>query len=91
MPLGLFGGTPTWSDSAPVRAEIFGVERLEQHARSLAAAQPVTLRPIAVPSLRRRLDADRFHYTSENGFEAVLRYDEHGLIVDYPGIAMRFA
>ena len=25
----------------PVRAELFGVERLEQHARSLAAAQPV--------------------------------------------------
>jgi cyclic beta-1,2-glucan synthetase len=27
---------------APVRAEVFGLERLEQHARSLAAAQPVT-------------------------------------------------
>ena len=39
----------------------------------------------------RRLDADRFHYTSEGGFEAVLRYDDSGLIVDYPGIAVRFA
>ncbi len=58
LPLGLFGGTSAWSDPLPVRAEIFGVERLEQHARSLAAAQPVTLRPIAVPSLRRRLDAN---------------------------------
>src|SRR2546426_5473720 len=26
---------------APIRAELFGVERLEQHAESLAAAQPV--------------------------------------------------
>src|SRR5688572_4821904 len=28
----------------PIRAELFGVERLEQHAESLAAAQPVTRR-----------------------------------------------
>ena len=28
-------------DRAPVRAELFGPERLEEHARSLAAAQPV--------------------------------------------------
>jgi len=26
----------------PVREELFGVERLEQHAESLAAAQPIT-------------------------------------------------
>ncbi|MCD4535475.1 putative glycolipid-binding domain-containing protein [Nocardioides sp. cx-169] len=39
----------------------------------------------------RRLDADRFHYTSEGGFEAVLRYDDSLLIIDYPGIAVRFA
>ena len=29
----------------PIRAELFGIERLEQHAESLAAAQPVTTRP----------------------------------------------
>ena len=29
-------------DRTPVRGELFGTERLEQHARSLAAAQPVT-------------------------------------------------
>jgi cyclic beta-1,2-glucan synthetase len=29
----------------PIRAELFSVERLEQHAESLAAAQPVTPRP----------------------------------------------
>ena len=39
----------------------------------------------------RRLDADRFHYTSERGFEAVLRYDDSRLIIDYPGIAVRAA
>jgi cyclic beta-1,2-glucan synthetase len=45
-----------WSDKAPVREELFGVERLEQHAESLAAAQPVTTRPPAVLSLHTRLD-----------------------------------
>ena len=31
-----------WDSQAPIREELFGVERIEQHARSLAAAQPVT-------------------------------------------------
>ncbi|HWT31871.1 MAG TPA: glycosyl transferase, partial [Propylenella sp.] len=47
---------PPWNDAAPVRQELFGIERLEQHAGSLAAAQPVTTRPLAVLSLHRRLD-----------------------------------
>jgi hypothetical protein len=39
-----------------VREELFGVERLEQHAKSLAAAQPVTTRPPVVLSLHTRLN-----------------------------------
>jgi len=39
----------------------------------------------------RHLDDHRFDYRSEGGFSAVLVYDEHGLVVDYPGIARRFA
>ena len=50
--------SPPWDDSTPVRRELFGAERLEQHAASLAAAQPVTARPPARPSLRSRLDDD---------------------------------
>jgi hypothetical protein len=38
-----------------------------------------------------RLDDRRYHYTSEADFQAVLNYDAAGLIVDYPGIAVRFA
>ena len=45
-----------WTDTGPVRAELFSVERLEQHARSLAAAQSVTLDPPRVQSLHRRLN-----------------------------------
>lgn len=44
-----------WNDGAPVREELFGIERLEQHAESLAAAQPVTTKPPIVPSLHARL------------------------------------
>ena len=44
-----------WDDPAPIREELFGAERLEQHARSLAAAQPITSRPPSVPSLHSRL------------------------------------
>jgi cyclic beta-1,2-glucan synthetase len=47
---------PPWNDTAPVRQELFGIERLEQHARTLATAQPVTARPPAVLSLHRRLN-----------------------------------
>lgn len=39
----------------------------------------------------RRLDDHRFAYTSEGGFEAVLTYDDAALVLDYPGIAARFA
>jgi hypothetical protein len=31
--------SPPWQDTAPVREEGFGVERLDRHAESLAAAQ----------------------------------------------------
>ena len=47
---------PPWTDIKPVRDELFGIERLEQHAQSLAAAQPVTDQPPAVLSLHTRLD-----------------------------------
>ena len=44
-----------WSDPSPVREELFGVERLELHARTLAAAQPVAAEPPRVLSLQARL------------------------------------
>src|SRR5690606_32145745 len=45
-----------WDDREPVRHELFGIERLGQHARSLAASQTVTPRPRRVPALQKRLD-----------------------------------
>jgi cyclic beta-1,2-glucan synthetase len=52
-----WGGT-VWSDAAPIREELFGVERLEQHAESLAAAQPITSKPPPAPSLHTRLKSN---------------------------------
>jgi len=46
------------SSGRPIREELFSAERLEQHARSLAAAQTVTPRPIRGHPLSRRLAAN---------------------------------
>ncbi len=45
-----------WHDSAPVREELFSVERLEQHAESLAKAQSITDHPPRVSTLHSRLN-----------------------------------
>jgi cyclic beta-1,2-glucan synthetase len=59
LPLRRFLGdsrrTPPWDDSAPIRAERFSVERLEEHARSLAAAQTVSPGELKGASLATRL------------------------------------
>ena len=47
--------TSLWQDEKSIREELFSAERLEQHAESLAAAQPVTERPISTRGLTDRL------------------------------------
>jgi cyclic beta-1,2-glucan synthetase len=44
-----------WNTGELIRAELFSVERLEQHASSLAIAQQIALRPIGHRSLGARL------------------------------------
>jgi cyclic beta-1,2-glucan synthetase len=44
-----------WQDTAPIRSDLFGTERLEHHAETLAAAQIVSAAPTRVPLLSRRL------------------------------------
>jgi cyclic beta-1,2-glucan synthetase len=48
-----------WDSQSPIREELFGVERLEDHARSLAVAQIVLPRSTTGPLLARRLAANR--------------------------------
>lgn len=55
MSLGLFPAGGLWSDQTPIRAELFSIERLEAHAKSLALAQPVESRPKTGRSLTGRL------------------------------------
>ncbi|MGD8869306.1 MAG: protein ndvB, partial [Gemmatimonadales bacterium] len=47
-----------WLDE-PIRAEIFGIERLEQHAESLAAAQRTTKKPAKRKDLLPRVHQNR--------------------------------
>jgi len=50
------GPADAWQDRAPIRADLFGIERLEHHAESLAAAQQVApVRPPRVRKLRKRV------------------------------------
>ena len=44
-----------WENDEPIREELFGVERLEDHARSLALAQAIASRPTRGLSLTARL------------------------------------
>jgi cyclic beta-1,2-glucan synthetase len=53
--LGRASSTSPWDSRQPVREELFSVERLEEHARSLAAAQSVTPEPTKGRPLSGRL------------------------------------
>src|SRR5687767_12727622 len=44
-----------WNNEESIREELFSIERLEQHAESLAAAQPVTAKRVTGRSLAARL------------------------------------
>ena len=49
-------GVSVWQDATPIRADLFGTERLEHHALSLAAEQPIAAgKPLAVPTLGSRV------------------------------------
>ena len=64
-----------WQDKAPIRADLFGAERLEHHARTLAAAQPVALgRPARVLGLTVRL--------KENAAVLLAAYSESASALD---------
>src|SRR5665647_426299 len=53
--LGASGPPPPWDDGTPIRPELFSVERLEEHAYSLATAQAVTPGHVKGASLVKRL------------------------------------
>ncbi|RJK94777.1 putative glycolipid-binding domain-containing protein [Vallicoccus soli] len=60
-------------------------------AASAAYVQALDLTVRRLDQTYRRRDAHRYDYTSEGGFAALLVYDDAGLVLDYPGIAVRHA
>ena len=44
-----------WQDPLPIRSELFGIDRLEEHARTLASTQPVAAKSVRGPAPARRL------------------------------------
>ena len=53
--LGFFGKAPPWDSEQPIREELFSVERLEAHAKSLAVAQTIASHPTRGLALAARL------------------------------------
>src|SRR5208282_835053 len=53
--LGFFKKPSPWDSEQPIREELFSIERLEAHAKSLAAAQAVASRPTRGRPLATRL------------------------------------
>jgi cyclic beta-1,2-glucan synthetase len=64
------------SGDLPIRAELFSAERLEQHAKSLAAAQPVGPSIRARKSLRRQLNENSRRLIAD--FRALARAAKSG-------------
>jgi hypothetical protein len=75
--LGLGEGEASDAPAAYVRATVPDVERLEQRYRRLEDLEP---------------ERARYDYESPAfDFRAILTYDDFGLVLDYPGIAVRVA
>jgi hypothetical protein len=71
------------------------VHRLDLPVGQVVAAPAAYVRALDLAVVRleqtyRRRSGGRFDYTSQGGaFRAVLTYDDAGLVLDYPGIAVR--
>jgi len=81
-----FGRAPSaspWDSREPLREELFSVERLEEHARSLAVAQLVTPKPTKGRPLARRL-ADNGAVLL-NAYRAVARGIDQGRAITPAG------
>jgi cyclic beta-1,2-glucan synthetase len=61
-----------------IRSELFGIERLEQHAESLAAAQRIAANPKSGRRLDRRLKENgRALFDAYRGVEKAVREERH--------------
>ena len=65
-----------WDNDAVLREELFSIERLEQHAASLAVAQQITTSPIRRPPLTARLSDNESVLLS--AYRAIARAADEG-------------
>ena len=77
------------TNTLPVHRLLMPVGELVVASAVYVQASDLTVRRL--DQTYRRLDDHRFDYASEGGFHAELTYDASGLVLDYPGIASRFA
>ena len=78
---------------APIASRTAAAEQDRGRERGSAYVRALDLSVTRLEQTYRRLDERPLLTTHSDGggFQAVLEYDAAGLIVDYPGIAVRFA
>ena len=77
------------TNTLPIHRMSFPMDQVV--AAAAVYVQALDLSVTRLDQTYRRIDGHRFAYTSEPDFQAVLAYDAAGLIIDYPGVARRFA
>src|SRR4030095_10769999 len=76
--LGITTASP-WDNPEPIREEIFSAERLEEHARSLAGAQPVGTKRVRRQPLTSRLSENEA--ALRHAFRTTIRAIEAGIAI----------
>src|SRR5688572_6587281 len=76
--LGIAGASP-WDNPKPIREELFSAERLEEHARSLAGAQPIATRRMRRQPLSSRLSENEL--ALRRAFRSTISAVEAGIAI----------
>jgi len=76
--LGMAAASP-WGDERPIRGELFSAERLEEHARSLAVAQPIATKRLRRQPLSSRLNENEL--ALRRAFRGTIRAVEAGVAI----------
>src|SRR5438128_2459871 len=76
--LGMAAASP-WDNGKPIREELFSAERLEEHARSLAGAQPIATKRMRRQALLSRLNENES--TLRRAFRTTIRAVEAGIAI----------
>ena len=76
--LGVTAASP-WDNEKPIREELFSAERLEEHARSLAGAQPISTKRMRRQPLSSRLNENE--WALRRAFGSTIAAVEEGIAI----------